>query len=139
MAFKLGTSGFVEGRPQGIRTKRFYWSDLDAFRQGYVEALLTSFQEVLAESGRLIPERAEDRFGFSDLAPETLARIMEDCGRRLTHIPHYRREDDARNAEYGCLFWTRRQAGDLTSFGFPPLTPYLADDGKVHLKESPRA
>lgn len=129
MAFKLGTSGFVEGRPQGIRTKRFYWSDLDAFRQGYVEALLTSFQEVLAESGRLIPERAEDRFGFSDLAPETLARIMEDCETR-----HPLFQDNRAGGE---RFWITRQLNGLADF--TPLTPYLADDGKVHLKESPRA
>lgn len=71
------------------------WGDLDAFTQGYIEALF--FTE--NEPGTCRYDRTADRaawdeavhegrskdipgdYGFSDLAPETLARIIEDCER----------------------------------------------------------
>jgi len=66
---------------------------------------------------------------FSDLAPETLARIMEDCERfgamceaNLWLIQ-------------GNEFWIMRQRGDLTDKDFPPLTLYLSDDGKVRFRD----
>lgn len=66
---------------------------------------------------------------FSDLAPETLARIIADCveredGWRYSNI--LIRKDDATE---GSLFWRERQMGASTAF--PPLTVQLGDDGKV--------
>jgi hypothetical protein len=36
----------------------------------------------------------------------------------------------------GVAFWKDRQAGRWTSALIPPQNPYLADDGKVHLREA---
>lgn len=66
---------------------------------------------------------------FHHLAPETLTRIMEDCeaARRQPYPggPYTR----------GDWFWDDRQAGRLART-FPPLAPYLGDDGKVYLREA---
>lgn len=77
-------------------------------------------------------------FGFSDLAPETLARIMEDCERYITHAK--RKEHDQRffrdNAGLGEVFWAVRQTDKAVwAYVFRPLTPYLGEDGKVYLRE----
>lgn len=73
-------------------SRRF--AELDSFTQGYIEALFFTDEEQLCEeSGRDMPSVAidmatmESRFvggdspGFSDLAPETLAKIVADCER----------------------------------------------------------
>lgn len=99
--FILDTSAAVEGvppvrghAPEGILEVRFFghvkWSYLDAFTQGYIEALfftenapnapdLETFQ-AQCESGEnegSIPANAT----FADIAPEALARIIEDCAK----------------------------------------------------------
>lgn len=134
----LDTSGFVnEPIADGIRTKRFWWHRLDPFTQGYTEA---SWREW----GRLHPGKVYGSllrpFGFSDLAPETLAVILRDCAA-------FRVENFTwTNAKAGRTFWDLRQEGfperyflsaaRRTSEAFPPLTPYLGDDGKVYLREA---
>lgn len=65
--------------------------------------------------------------GFSDLAPETLARIREDCAAyRQRLLP-----SDLNHARYGEGFWIDRQRAGSH---FPPLTLYLGDDGKVRFQ-----
>lgn len=125
-AFTLDTSGFVEGRPEGVRTKRFYWTDLDPFAQGYVEALLTAFWNTVLYATRIKPR------GFRDLAPETLAAILKDCAAQPgnDHLVC----TTTRQHDNGVLFWRKRQRGEVE--GFPPLTPYLGGDGKVYLREA---
>lgn len=64
---------------------------------------------------------------FDRLSPEALALILRDCEARLASA------DCVQNTrEGGRSFWTRRQAGDRPAF--PPLTPYLSNDGKVCLR-----
>lgn len=128
--FQLDTSGSVahlapNGDPVivgGIR-----WSDLTPFAQGYIAAL---FQHRHLE-------RDEDQpvtTGFSDLAPATLARIIGDCETGLADplcafMNH---------PESGAMFWRDRQANQLNGMHphFPPLTPYLGDDGLIYLREA---
>lgn len=147
--FTLDTSGHVKGYvrdfwPADEKTPQIMpgrytapnewsvaWTDLDPFTQGYVEALLA-----FAASGPAIPhgwyvDPNEARARFRDLAPETLQRILTDCAARLAQAtPPY-----PNTREEGARTWIRRQAGKLKLHGFPPLTPYLGDDGKVYLRE----
>lgn len=76
--FILDDAGTVDGRE---------FSDLDAFTQGYIEALFFTdcdpsayMTEIEADhefQGGSIPADA----GFSDLHPESLARIIADCAK----------------------------------------------------------
>lgn len=74
--------------------------------------------------------------GFSDLAPETLARIITDCERYASKF------SPSPNISAGADFWRNRQrtafhfvdgetCRSLKSMGFPPTTVQLGDDGKV--------
>lgn len=92
---------------------------LDSFTRGYIAALLGTMA-----SGRL--------------APETLAQIMEDCAEF--------RSPKVGAADWfvfdrltGGDFWRDRQGRQLTRYSsrrFPPLTPYLGNDGLIYLKEA---
>jgi hypothetical protein len=85
--FTLDTAGVVsvdtrvsEGRAPGTSHPVVItaWRDLDAFTQGYVEAMFFTCQESLGVDR--LENHGDDRTsGFSDLAPETLARIIADC------------------------------------------------------------
>lgn len=107
----------------------YVWSDLDAFTQGYVEALFES------GGGRIGPV-FQWVCGFSDLAPETLARIIADCAAVADFAEFF-----ADNP--GASFWLNRQSAwpawsdrrPRLVDRFPPLTAYLGDDGKVYLRE----
>lgn len=129
--FKLDASGTVmmtTCSPSNLPTARrspVHWADLSPFTQGYVEALFHDFTNAL-EVGHSYKQPA-----FSDLAPETLARIMEDCEACENEVMAAYPEDRRRKA--GAWFWSERQAGKMGAF--PPLTPYLGDDGKVYLRE----
>jgi hypothetical protein len=125
--FTLDTSGDVTFpaiiemtvEPDGIALS-YRWSDLSPFAQGYVEAMFASHRLV-----------REDRnyAGFSDLAPETLALILRDC-----EVAGWGYQD---RADIGREVWQARQRGEYRDRPrpFPPQTPYLADDGKVCLRE----
>jgi hypothetical protein len=63
--------------------------------------------------------------GFSDLAPETLARIIADCAVEL-----FPRDGDDDLRDEGVAFYEERQER-LRSPAFPPLTVQIGDDGKV--------
>lgn len=131
-SFKLDASGFVSLTLTGEVPADFMdgtawtFSDLVPFMQGYVEALFADLRDrwiaVAVDRGHDPANLTHP--GFSDLAPEALARIMEDCVARL-------RSRDCVQPTWagGRSFWTHRQAGERK--GFPPLTVFLADDGKV--------
>lgn len=151
MTFQLDTTGHVVNVGDGTNAARqpiLFWTDLDAFTQGYVEALFAR------NAGGLF--RPLGFAKFSDLAPETLARIIADCEAfRLTpafvglaaKIVLMDRELQNAGAEF---FHVRARmedychgfkAGDWPQFtteplniaarAFPPLTVQLGDDGKV--------
>ncbi len=143
--FHLDTGGAV--------TQSWRWGDLDAFTQGYVEALF--FTDSGPEDGQL------GDAGFADLAPEALQTIITDCARfqadpnvePLLAIAYEREDyDDAAagrdfwytSGGHGVGFWDREQleAGNLgkalaAQCGWQ--TPYgerwtsLDCNGKVHL------
>lgn len=143
--FQFDTSGAVDTAPPGpprpgcIQT---LWSDLSPFAQGYVEAMFA------ANSGRtpfgrlaMFPVEGEpdthQEASFSDLAPETLARIIEDC-EQFQKPPS---DWVVFNHATGGDFWRDRQARQLTRLAserFPPLIFYLGDDGRVQFQEAGR-
>jgi hypothetical protein len=132
--FAFDTSGFVNGRPEGIRTRRWYWSDLDPFTRGYIEAMFASLDRDFMGEPRL-REQAMDaegvtsylNVGFSDLSPEALASILADCGRVV------RAYSGGATAQDGREFWAARQTGRIVNI--PPVSVHLGDDGKIHLSE----
>jgi hypothetical protein len=130
MTFQLDTSGIVYGhgetdaRASGYKT----WANLGPFTQGYIEALMV-------EASRLAAIALDDDSpspGFSDLAPETLARIIEDCAAIQSTFPV------SPNYPGGWQAWCVRQGGGFDMAGkwpgLPPLTVTLGDDGKVRFQ-----
>lgn len=123
--FNLDTSGVVrEYDNAGGLMGELRWSDLSPFEQGYVEAM---FAEFLAGFSQY--EKITQLAGFSDLAPETLSAIQKDCAGAPSDYAF------PKGAEGGARFWDVRQLGDYPEY--PPLTPYLGDDGRVYLRETP--
>lgn len=112
------------------------WVDLDPFTQGAVEAAISE-----------IPPQGDADDGLywvariSDLAPEALARIVEDCA-------GFQKEFGGGDytSEEGKECWDARQNG-WTRYGarlkqavrlsraFPPLRLFLAEDGLIHIAE----
>lgn len=139
------------------------WRDLDAFTQGYIEALFFTEQgdgypgedDGTAQGLWLEVEPGlwSNELGFSDLAPETLARIIADCAAFQESrawadtLETYHDADEAQaghdfwytRSGHGCGFWD----GDWpTAAGlmltdlcdkFGGVDAYLGDDGKVYL------
>lgn len=103
-------------------------SDLSPFAQGYIEAALDGQKVPAAYDGS---EPVKYRVvAFSDLAPATLAAMLEDCGRWRALHPSV--ED-----HHGGIFWECRQVvSKVAAEGFPPVHLYLADDGKIHQREA---
>lgn len=124
MSFKLDTSGWVSDHNAD---REAVWSDLSSFEQGYVREMLT-YAICEMEDTPLVKDGLGWKYpGFSDLAPETLARIREDCAAyRQRLLP-----SDLNHARYGEGFWIDRQRAGSH---FPPLTLYLGDDGKVRFR-----
>lgn len=127
MAFQLDTSGVVpfEGGTLGVISWEGIGQRGGLFAQGYVRAL---FQDLWDKYPLIRQQGPRPRFDW--LAPETLARIMEDCGRASERLR------DA-TASGGAAFWRMRQRGDFIGglFAWRPLTPYLGDDGLIRFKE----
>ena len=121
MTFQLDTTGFVDMRSRPVVRR---WSDLDAFTQGYVEAMFVSICPEEDGSREMRTPR------FDDLAPETLARIVEDCARYRAIVGG----TWVGGPSAGRDLWAERQVGNFPLY--PPLTAYLGDDGKVYLKEA---
>jgi len=158
--YVLDTTGRVD-QPGLLRA--LIWSDLDAFTQGYIEALFFTETDVLAEQATkpgAIP--FEPSFGFSDLAPEALARIISDCAAfqasgtawcTYAQSSHVKNSADAATDEqaggdfwftrnrHGVGFWEREpgvygdHADALTdaAYAFSEVDAYLGDDGRVYL------
>lgn len=119
MAFTLDTSSAViDNRPGWAKHPVVYWFNLDAFAQGYIEAM---FESSLNMGGL---RKNEALCGFADLAPETLARIIADCEAMERHL---RRE---RMSTGGGRAWELRQSGFWPKT-WPPLTVALDDTGKI--------
>jgi hypothetical protein len=122
--FQLDTSGGVSLPLDGGGTRWRSWDGLDAFAQGYVEALLSPSDDRTRtyQVGSVEVHRRPAR--FSDLAGETLAAILKDCAVAASIL--------GRNhlAEDGAWFWNDGQRQP----GFPPLTPEIRDDGRVYLR-----
>lgn len=160
MTLSLVTTGHVQGwiAPHGARQgyagpNRILWSDLDAFTQGYIEAMFDGWA-VAPQIGRGDawdwaltdmndaewwcddkPADAPDfrAPAFSDLAPETLSRIIADC---RAAREGYRA---ANTKDCGASFWAgRNDPGGcwqyLVTDGFPPLTVQLDDDGRIRFE-----
>lgn len=129
--FTLDTSGSIEvGLSYEPGYRFFEWPDLSPFAQGYVKAL---FAEQAARADEEAQHLGQARlFGLSDLAPETLAAILKDCERARGLIKRNGNSRYANDKAGGAAFHTDRQAGVIVQF--PPLTPYLDNDGKVRLK-----
>lgn len=137
--FRLDTSGFVRLRregPWGVADDHA-WSDLDPFTQGYIEALFADLDRARmaryraaawGSKERAVPIRA----AFHWLAPETLARIMEDCGVRHSY---YAAQHEGIDKHAGLKFWRDRSVGCWAHAGQPPLAPYLGRDGKIYLRD----
>lgn len=136
-AVTLDTSGeiiVVGGSERNGR--RTTWRDLDPFTQGYIEALFASIERTTANLVWDADDHA--RFArYSDLAPETLAAILKDCEAYQVAGPLPR--------QWGEHFWKSRQNCFEASqrptrvamhAKYPPLTPYLGDDGRVYLREA---
>jgi hypothetical protein len=140
MTFQFDTSGYVDGSPiyNGDRVVwtegRTYWGDLTPFQRGYAETLVASVKiDPRGKWPGVTPVSGLEALGFSYLAPETLARIMEDC-ERFVACGYKPFDPDRDDFDQGRDFWAERQQNGLHA-EFPPLTPYLGDDGKVYLRE----
>ena len=119
--FVLDTSGRVECAASFQPIGWAIWPDLTPFERGYVEAMLSGW----IKAGKFADEGGDTCgfHGFSDLAPETLAMVRRDCEMAASILGRNHQASD------GEWFWN----GGVRRPGFPPLTPYLGDDGKVYL------
>lgn len=120
----LDTSGVVcvvDDPADRYGFREFYWTDLSPFAQGYIEAALRDY--LMRNLG---PLASGDILGFSDLAPETLAAMMKDCERYLSHG----RRRELQQPQDGAALWETRQM-DISP-AFPPITLYLGDDGRIY-------
>jgi len=135
MTFQLDTSGGVQQfNAANIETHKVFWGNLSPFYQGYIEALIADSIDDLCPDPM---HPFSNLLGFSDIAPATLARIMADCERHPNNKGtdpdvQWRRGRNAwddRNP-YGATYGSR-----VSGYWYPPLTPYLGDDGLIYLKE----
>lgn len=129
---------------------RLNYDDLSHFTKGYVDAMF--FTECHCDSPEL-----EDK-GYSDLADETITKIVEDCaGFEMLHENLIRRAFFKSNTKYtteqaghdfwltrnghGAGFWDRglgeigNKLTEACGHGtkYPNLDLYLGDDNKLYL------
>lgn len=83
----------------GAVTSSIRWDDLDAFTQGYIEALF--FTDSGSDEGRL------GDAGFADLTPEALQLCIADCARFQTD-PHV---EPLLSSAYNCEGYDAEAAG----------------------------
>jgi hypothetical protein len=165
--FILDTSGKAYKPVSETSLEAVYWTDLDAFTQGYIEALFFTESSPAFDSDEWHSAKCrkaqEDGqadgtlpgdVGFSDLAPEALAEIIEDCrafqeafaadlAEAYAHEEVSYSEERAghdywltRNG-HGAGFWDRGlgAVGDRLSDGarYSSVDPCFGADGKVYL------
>lgn len=124
-------------------------SKLDAFARAYVTAALWSTNDESDETGGA---PLDDNYGIEDIAPETLASMIADCGafqrdnatdlalayRRAGYDPSSAGHDYwlTRNG-HGAGFWDRGlgKVGDRLSDACrrQNVDLYVGDDGRIHL------
>lgn len=129
--FQLDTSGFVTVlHPRGadVVGEEIRWPDFTPFAQGYTAAL---FATRITRGEQRWTGPLSEFAGFSDLAPETVERIREDCAALVGAHEHLNRQD------VGAVFWHSRQKGNQPRF--PPQTISIDDNGKVRLTDSAKA
>lgn len=119
--FTLDTSGAIDVPLSAHYLEVTRWRNLTLFTQGALTKALEELQARLDSEGLTNPNFP---VRFCDLAPETLARFIEDC--RLA-------DRDQSSFEYGALWWQDRQ--NNSDPHFRPCTLYVADDGKVRHRE----
>lgn len=74
--------------------------------------------------------------GFSDLAPATLERIIEDCEQFVAYSRDVCKVDGyEQSPSDGRWFWDSRQREEWKDKNFPPLTITLGFDGLIYFKE----
>lgn len=137
MSLTFDTSGHfhvMPGHPLHVRwgDNILTWDKLDPFTQGYVEALMKALRN--GDLGYLPRAALNNDLAFKNVAPETLARIMEDCARWEGALRKGMRANIGLTAQGGRDFFALRQRGMFNDF--PSLTPYLGGDGKVYLREA---
>lgn len=128
MSAQLDTSSMVNAYGGGHLPIR--WSDLDAFTQGYIEALMGDVEGVTVDH---FLANGRDKMAFVDLAPEALARIIEDCAEALAPFGS---RAGGQLETHGRRFWETRQRGGF-GWRIPRLTITLGDDGKVRFAPTP--
>lgn len=94
---------------------------LDPFAAGYIGAIRQS-----------LPVEHRD----APLADETLAQIIEDCACLAPEDHEDQRENGAACWRMRCGEPLQRSIFNRAWPGFPPLTAYVADDGKVYTREA---
>ena len=124
------------------------------FVRQYIETMLWSTNDESTESGGY---PMEDNYGISDIAPETMAKIVDDCSRFWCAVEslgidldaELLKDDDAteraafhfwltRNG-HGAGFWDGDWSDDaegrLTRIAksFGEQWPYVGDDGMIYL------
>lgn len=144
-SFTLDTTGTVSAHALGYAGV-WSWSDLSPFVQGYVGAMFAGAYQTLdtsyaldqwdaGASDALAPYRPR----FSDLDPSALALILRDCEAASGIYFSAPRNIEAQH-NFGALFWRDRQARSFrtsaTRERFPPLHPYLSDEGRVCLRKA---
>ncbi len=109
------------------------WDDLTPFARGHIEAMFADLDKATCFPGF---DDGWRRARFADLAPETLARIIDDCRWHPNAQPHKHPGDPQMQWRSGRNAWEDRNpkgADYGRGLSFPPLAPYLGDDGKVYL------
>lgn len=134
--FSFDTSGFVEAPSAAFPGKMAFWqwSDLSPFAQGFVEGLFADPRLSKSQSeadGRItrVPP------SFSDLSPDALALILRDCASFVNIATGLGIKE--LGSTQGRYFWAGRQNGTLQhawAAAFPPLRPFLNDEGKIGLE-----
>lgn len=140
MAFQFDTSGKII-----LNQTRIIWSDLSPFEQGYVERAFAELDKARLQHYHAAPWGSKGRevpicAAFSDLAPKTLARIIEDCSALHFEIIGCVIGGDVARGSVAWDWRQRAQADPRNPAGeiharFPPLTVILGHDGKVRFAE----
>ncbi len=104
------------------------YRELDAFTRAYVECALWSTTDESTESGG---EPFDKNYGPEDIAPETLARMAEDCRQFQENNAADLCESGCDDGRAGFLFWLNRHGSGFWDEGNDPVFRRLSDVSKV--------